>query len=582
MVDLYGRDLEDYGQEVFTRMGLICAHRLNQVRLLDLDPAGSYSADEHLEFDYLIPYEKICIIGEITGRKNASSVESKYRQFRKHYNLLNRLNLDERVWRLLGVTEAHLHSFLEIEEIKGCFIVANLQKFDVDLSKVPNISCFFKFDWDLLVEYSQCIGSYARYHFLQLFDYRREEQYRPLQLKETVHGLMRTTNKKIASDVGIADLYTFEVSPYDLFPMARVYRRDMLPDLSSISEEKYQRPLIPDKLKSIREKLLISRDFMFPNSILAVLTNNCRYSSQDRSLLIPDMYGAISVIDGQHRLFSYADENVRNRLGDNCRIMVTAIQFKDANDEAVQRYSARTFIEINTNQTRVRPTHLDAIAYGILRETSSKAIAAQIILQANEQKGNLYGLFDTNQTSLGIIQTTTVLSTLKSITNLNYIHSLKNSQRGTPLVVRRGYENLFGVTIQDLCDPEILIKQGITCFEHFFNLVATIFSHDWPERGSRKGSSLEFSKMIASFVRLLWQFISEGLDWQAIQIELEKIRANVMNLRGMQNYDNILFNPTDQSIPDAKPSTTDDFHFLDFNRHKSTSVYDTLAQVHLR
>lgn len=121
MVDLHGRELEDYGQEVFTRMGLICAHRLNQVRLQDLDPAGSYSADEHLEFDYLIPYEKICIIGEITGRKNVSSIESKYRQFRKHYNLLNRLNFDERVWRLLGVTEEHIHSFLEIEGIKGCF-----------------------------------------------------------------------------------------------------------------------------------------------------------------------------------------------------------------------------------------------------------------------------------------------------------------------------------------------------------------------------------------------------------------------------------------------------------------------------
>jgi hypothetical protein len=528
MPELVGSELEDFGQEVFTRMGLECTHRLNQVQLRNIRPSGPYSDEEHLEFDYLIPYGNTCLIGEITGRQTPRDVERKFSRFRRHYDIVTRSNLDEHGWQLVGVPEDRSYIFSEITEFKGFFITTRLQKFDVDLPQVPNMACFYKLDWDLLEEYSRCIGQYAQYPFLRLFDIARGAGRRELVLRGDSHALIRTPNRKIASgDIGLADLYTFEALPYELLPLAHVYRRDMLPDLSSTSGAKYQRPLIQGKLEDIRENLLVSRNFVFPN---------------------------------------------------DCKIMVTAIQFKDTDAEAVQRYSAKTFIEINTNQTRVRPTHLDAIAYGILRQTYPRAIAAQIILRVNERRGRLYGLFDTNQTSLGIIQTTTVVSALKSITRLDYIRGLQGAQKGSRVRIRQGYNNLFGVTtIHELVDAEALIERGVACFERYFTLVASTFSHDWPERGDSKGSSLEYAKMMAGFVRLLRQFISEGLDWQAVETELKKIRACVMQLREIQNYDAVLFNPAHQDIPDARPSATDDYRFLNANRQRPTSIQEVVS-----
>lgn len=326
MTDLTGQELEDFGQEVFTRMGLTCIHALNQARLRDLDPPGPYSADDHLEFDYLIPCGEICLIGEITGRSSPNSVRTKYSRFRRHYGVVRNLQLTGQVWQLLGVPSEHLRDFRGVTELKCFFVTTRLERFDVNLPEVDNMARFYKPDWDLLVEYSHSIGIYAKHHFLYHFDVAEGRSHRPLMLCRSPHGLMRTTDRKIASgNVGLADVYTFEVSPYDLLPIARVFRRDELPNLAPAPEPEYQRPLMPDKLDSIRGNLLDSPDFMFPNSILVVLSSDCRYLEEEEALMIPDNYGAVSVIDGQHRLFSYADEGVRARIDDGSRIVVTAV-----------------------------------------------------------------------------------------------------------------------------------------------------------------------------------------------------------------------------------------------------------------
>ena len=156
MPKLTGMPLEDEGCEVFTGMGLTCFHRLRQVRLLELHPAGSYSSDEHLEVDYLIPYHDACLIGEITGRAAPSDIVSKYRQFRRHWNVLSVSDLSEHsMWSLFGVPTDRLRDFREVRRLIGFMIVTELQTFDVDLPTVPNIVCFYKADWRLLKEYSQ-------------------------------------------------------------------------------------------------------------------------------------------------------------------------------------------------------------------------------------------------------------------------------------------------------------------------------------------------------------------------------------------------------------------------------------------
>ena len=520
MERLIGDELESFAGSVFREMGLTCIGQLNNVCLLDLDPEGPYSSDEHLEFDFLIPYENTCLIGEITARSDPSDLVKKYKRFRRHYNIIRGLDLDVDIWASLGVPSDKLNSFREIAELKGFFVTTSLQRFDVDLTEVANIARFYKIDWDLIVEYSESIGEYAQHHFLNVFDIQESKPEQALMLSEEAHNLVRTVGKKVASgEVGVANVYTFEVSPYSLLPIAKVYRRDELPNLSLASGEEYQRPLLPDKLRSIRGKLKEATEFMFPNSILVVLSSDC-HLHEGTTLFIPQRYGALSVIDGQHRLFSYADEAIEEQVGDEGQIMVAAIQFLEADQETINKYSARTFVEINTNQTRVPRQHLDAIAYPILGETTPRAIAAQVILQANERKSRLYGLFETTQTGLGIIRATTVLTALKTITSIRKVKRLRGAQRGSRFQKKLGYENLFGLDIEELMQAEALIQRGVGCFERFFNQVAQTFHHDWPERCEEKGSSLEYAKMIAGFVKLLRLFIEEGLDWQSVEAEL--------------------------------------------------------------
>lgn len=580
--NLTGHDLEVCGKAVFEQMGLVCINPLNQVLLREVDPSGPYS-DDHLEFDYLVPYGKACLVGEIKGGINIGDIRRAYTRFKRHFDLVRQWNLDERILKLLGVPEDHLRDFRQVRELKGFFITSRLEKFDIDILSVANIVCFFRSEWRLLVEYSQTIGPYAKDHFTHRFDIRTVPYSKELVLQPESNGLTRISDKKIASgDVGLADLYTFEASPYDLLPMARVYRRDELPSLSSTPEKDYQRPLIRKKLDEIRTGILDSQDSMFPNSILVVLSNECEYSDTKQKLTIPQKYGAISVIDGQHRLFSYADKNVQNRLGENAKILITAIKFQENNQEIIHTYSAKAFVEINTNQTRIHPTHLDAIAYEILGQTHSRAIAAQVILRANRRKGRLYGLFDTNQTGLGIIQSSTVLSALKTITNLDTVQRLRSAQRGNPLDKRLGYENLLQASIDDLCQAEQLINGAVTCLAQYFNRVADVFPLDWPERGNPKGSSMEYAKVVTGFVRLLWQFISEGGDWQAVQTELENIRKNIMRLRRIRNNDVIIFDRTHPDIPNSNPNASEDYHFLNSNRKTPTSIQDILAQRRTR
>ncbi len=584
MPELSGDPLQIAGKEIFTNIGLECCTMLNQSQLLDIHPTGSFSSNEHLEIDYLIPYKSYCLVGEITSRSNRQDVSKKYQKFRNHFNLLSE-HISPNLWNILGVPPAVQRDFRDVTKLKGFFISTSLQRFDVNFFNVANILPIFKTDWELLKAYSESIGNFAREHFLSKFGVIDTSWHQSIDLHETNHIFIVTNNKKIASNVGLADIFTFEVSPYDILPVTQVFRRDLLPTLTSSITMDYQRPLLLDKLRTIRENLLSDEDFIFPSSILVVLSQACSYSPTEKALRIPLKYGSISVIDGQHRLFSYASEEVRNRLQDRNRIMVTAIKFHETDEKIVYRYSAKTFIEINTNQTPVPRTHLDAIAYDLLDEKSPRAIAAKILLELNERKGSkLYGLFDTNKTGLGIIKVTTVLMSLKSITNLDLINRVQNARVANMENLRRGYENLFGnddtsISISDLVNTDVFIDRGVSCLERYFNHVGSIFTLDWPKRGKENISSLKFAKMISGFVKLLWKdFIYNGVTWDEVQNELEKIRDNVLEVRNMKLYDEIIFDPSNQHIPNAIHRDYEHYRFLSENRQKPTSIQDVISR----
>lgn len=576
MPDLTGAELENHGKAVLEKMGLNCFIGRKQTRLQELSPRGNFGPGEHLELDYLIPYGRTCLIGEITSRKISSSIRDKYNKFRLQLELLANLELTDRIWSLLGIQPIDLPLFRDVTDIKGFIVLTGVQKFDINLEHVDNVAVFYRSEFKVIEEYSDCIGKYSKEHFLSLFNLVNQIPRRPIQLSQA-HNLLRTTNKKVASGLmGLADAYFFEVSPYEILPLAKVYRRDMLPDLDSALAEKYQRPLISSKLKDMRKILLESPDFMFPNNILVVLSNSSTYDRVSNTLNIPDVYGSISVIDGQHRLFSYADNRIQDILGPNAKLMVTGLKFIDATDDQINKFSAKTFIEINMNQTTVKRGHLDGIAYEILGDISSNAIAAHIIFKINERPGRIYGLFDTSQTNLGIIKSTTVVVSLKSITNINRIQSLVNARSGGRLLEKNGFTNLLDERIENLSESDTFIQKFTIAFERYCNTFGSKFRHDWPGRPVANNTSLQYTKVFQAIVRLFGQFIKEGSNWVEVENQIEMIKVNLMSLRNIttQTYSaqNIILDHTDPNIPSAQEPAGQVFRFFMANRVSPTSI----------
>jgi len=187
--------------------------------------------------------------------------------------LIRNIGFNDAFWRILGVPDDRLRAFRNVRHLLGFFLTTRLEEHDLNLDSVPQISCFYRSNCALLEEYSECIGSYSRNHFLQIFDIPGERGQRPLEINRENHDLIFSTDKHIVSgdDVPRADFFTFEVNPYYILPFAHVYRRDELPQLASDDDLYFQRPLISTKISEIRRKLLTNPDFMFPNSILAVL-----------------------------------------------------------------------------------------------------------------------------------------------------------------------------------------------------------------------------------------------------------------------------------------------------------------------
>jgi DGQHR domain-containing protein len=566
-----GPELEEIGAKIFKTIGLNCFAHLKQAQLNDI--TSGYSENEHLEFDYLIPENKVCLIGEITGGDDEGKIKHKYYKFLKKINIIKNIEFSEKLWEKLGITQENIKYFREINSIRGFFITTTKEKCDVTLSKVSEMAVFYKSDFSRIEEYSQRIGTWAKNYFCNNFciDTTNDES---LTIYERDNMLIRSTFKKITSKYTLlSDLYTFTISPYKLLDITHVYRLDELPSLQD-SPYNYQRPLDYDKLKKIRENLLTDLDFMFPSNILVILSEECNYSKDGQGknyLYIPKKYGSISVIDGQHRLFSYADEKVQDSVKDNSRIMVTAVKPKTYDQEIIRIFSANIFIEINSNQTRVEITHLDKIAYELGNE-EPKVIATKIIATLNTRQ-NFSNFFNINSNQ-GIVEAGIIIEAIKKITNLPNIKKLENPRIDKTKNKKAGYEKLFNATISELFEREALVEKGTILFERYFNEIFSVFKKDKPSGKNEPQTSFLLSKFWGGWVNLLIIFIEEGLDWCSIQNELNKIKDNVRELRQVDNDNTLFFKLDDPKIPDSSHSPTKVSKFLNENRQKATSIQD--------
>lgn len=243
---LEGTNLEDYGDGIFKSIGLTCFSLLGQIRLSSI--TSGYPDDEHIEFDYIIPNDRVCLIGEITARDNEGKIKKKYDKFVNQINILKNIQFSEDFWIKLGIQKKDTRYFREIESIKAFFITTKKEKFDVNLSYIADMAVFYSSDFSKLIEYSKTIGKWTKSYFLKHFNVSSPTN-QGITIYEKDNSLIISKNKKISGkDIPLSNLYTFTISPYRLLDIAHVHRKDELPSLQD-NTYNYQRLLNSDKLK---------------------------------------------------------------------------------------------------------------------------------------------------------------------------------------------------------------------------------------------------------------------------------------------------------------------------------------------
>ncbi|MGK7390813.1 MAG: DGQHR domain-containing protein [Candidatus Cyclobacteriaceae bacterium M2_1C_046] len=157
----------------------------------------------------------------------------------------------------------------------------------------------------------------------------------------------------VEGTMGTKTYYMFSLEPHLLLKMGFVLHRTKANEAEMPT---YQRLLIPSRLKGITK--FINNGGYFPNSIIVNFTNKkhkIKFEASVRSgdsksrygmLKIPNAYAIAYIIDGQHRIYGYANTVYKENN------TVPVVAFKDL--ESTEQLEI--FMDINQNQKAVSPS----------------------------------------------------------------------------------------------------------------------------------------------------------------------------------------------------------------------------------
>lgn len=387
-----------------------------------------------------------------------------------------------------------------------------------------------------------------------------EEGQRPIRIRPGPHQLHREDGRIIASGAGSADVFTFVANPYDLLPVARVFRRDELAPESE-RDRMYQRALRADKLRKIRAVLRNNPRFMFPNGILLVLAADCEY--RGGNLEIPDRYGSVIVIDGQHRLFSYADPEVEAVCRRLAKVPVMAALFDTEGQDEVRRSAAATFIEINANQTKIAKAHIDEIGYSILGKNDPRYLAAETLLRLNRRaNGPLNNRLRTGFHNEGHIPLTTVTTALARLTNLGRLSRACRARRGVGRILWQGVQNLLELSQDDVAAPGVLVARLEVALDRYYKAIRRRFKTDWNNLTSPDQTTIGFAVVQAALIGLFDRFAAAGLDWPGVEARLDTLQTYLERRAGEPTASACVFRPEDADLPNQRRKVRENLELL--------------------
>jgi DGQHR domain-containing protein len=154
------------------------------------------------------------------------------------------------------------------------------------------------------------------------------------------------------------------------------------------SETAYQRPVIRRKIDELVSYYRECKDAATLPAIpgAVIITSEKRFtftplaSHHDLGLLqIPEEFGVLRVLDGQHRLLAL---HALSQAGESLAIEVPAVLF----DTLDARQIVELFVTINAKHTRLNPSHIISLAGRKLYPDPNQALAHDVIRSLNEDE----------------------------------------------------------------------------------------------------------------------------------------------------------------------------------------------------
>lgn len=487
----------------------------------------SFTKPDKIEIDIIARLGSVGFLIEVTSQKTGN--KEKIRKFLDKLRAFEKSKLKpvEIAKLFSGIPANETETFKHTEAWKGIYIgtgpeiiYKNIQPEDfgtTDKLKILNID-----DWVYISKLIESIGEYAKYELISFLDIEKflEKGYeedvkkiKPFKVKN--REITEINGKKLS-----ADIYLFSTSPSFLLKVCKVPRFYGLPDREA--KIYYQRMLNKNKLNQMRKNFIKNSPLKsFPTPITLILPPIVKETKKGE-IEIPLKYGSLIVIDGQHRLYSYA--LLPDEVKKEAKILVTGIKFHSKDLKEVRRFSAKTFMEINREQLKVKTSLLYLIAYDAMGDTSDEALAGKVISLCNaDPRSPLHDLFEgralgrkskLNIPRIGVVEVAKKLAKL--------IKKLKNKESK---VFSNATELLNKNRIE--CTSKELIEVSKSLVDSYFKKVRKVFNDDWTKNTK---SVLLRTKYIAAFILLLIDFLeNEDTDFIKIEEDLNRLKNNIKN-----------------------------------------------------
>ena len=377
-----------------------------------------------IEFDYLFVYENVLIICEDTIKYNEEKklADDTGKTFNRNHKLEKKNVID-------AISNNTKGFFSELRDTyKECIEFEKYQFNEFEIRYLYfDYKCLSYSDdekerykpiifvpYQSLLYFSSMASCIKKSFRFELFDY--------LKITKEKIGFARSDNGKrimtFESPIihprtvtGLKNgirIVSFMMSPGDLIENGFVLRKDSWNDNNDL----YQRLLIPKKIQSVRNFILGYKS-SFYNNIIVTLPNGVRFYTTDKTpkeieideivnyrnnvkMQIPGNYNSIAIIDGQHRVYGYYENNIEDEqeikvssLRTQLNLLVTGIIYPDEEywNKSINRrkFEGQLFVSINKNVKSVDSDTLIRVQ-SIMDATSPEAIARKVIEKLNKEE----------------------------------------------------------------------------------------------------------------------------------------------------------------------------------------------------